>query len=94
MVFAESLACGTPVLLTPEVDLHHEIMAVGAGFLTEADPAAVAGHLVDAMREPARLEAAGEAGRRWVLEYLRPKTVAKQMAGNYERLRSGVASAS
>jgi glycosyltransferase involved in cell wall biosynthesis len=89
MVFAESLACSTPVLLTPQVDLHHEIMAVGAGFLAEANPAAVAGRLVEAMREPARLEAAGKAGRRWVLEYLRPETVAKQMVEAYESILSG-----
>ncbi len=89
IVFAESVACCTPVLLTPQVDLHHEIMAAGAGFLTQTSAAAVARDLPAALRDPAKLTAAGEAGRRWAMEHLRPERVAKAMLENYERVLSG-----
>ena len=72
-----------------QVDLHHEIMAAGAGFLTQTSAVAVARDLPAALRDPAKLTAAGEAGRRWAMEHLRPERVAKAMLENYERVLSG-----
>ncbi len=94
MVFVESLACCTPVLVTPETGIGGEILKAGAGFPTQASAAALSRDLPAALRNRERLGAAGAAGRRWVVEYLRPETVAKQMAENYGRLRSGAAGAS
>ncbi len=92
MVFAESLACGTPVLLTPEVGTAGEIVGAGAGFLTGTDEASVARDLAAALRDKARLEEMGAAGRRWVLDYLRPERIAAQMLRNYDALLDGQAS--
>lgn len=90
LVFAESLACETPVLLTPQVNLHQEIMQAGAGFLVETEPGAVAGGLLDALSDEPKRRAAGRAGRQWVLEYLDPEKVATKLRSHYEEILRGV----
>lgn len=85
MVFVESLACGTPVLITPETGVFKEIMRAGGGIEVKQEKAAVAAALCRALGDPDRLRAAGEAGREWVLGHLQPSRIAAQMAENYRR---------
>ena len=88
IVFAESLACETPVLLTPQVDIHQEIMQAGAGFLVEDSPNAIAVGLLNALCDAPKSRAAGKAGRKWVLEYLAPEKVTNRQREFYERVLS------
>jgi len=84
MVFVESLACGTPVLVTPETGIGREILEAGAGFATQASGEAVSRDLPAALRDTERLRAAGEAGRKWVLEHLAPLSIAGKMVEMYQ----------
>lgn len=69
VVFLEALACKTPILgldrfAFPEISQHGQY-----GFACpEATPESIAATLLDAMSDPARLAAMGQAGQAYVLE--------------------------
>lgn len=91
MVFVESLACGTPVLITPTTGIFEGVMRAGGGIEVKPEGASVAASLCSALRDPARLCAAGASGRKWVLEYLQPARVAEAMIENYKKILSRAA---
>ncbi len=85
MVFVESLACCTPVLITPETGIGSEILKAGAGFSTQASVAALSRDLPAALRDRERLEEAGAAGRRWVMDQLCPARAAGRLLEGYTK---------
>lgn len=88
-VFAESLACATPLVTTKGVDIWPELQSSGAASIAPPTPEATA----EAVRQmlakgPAALKAAGEQGRAWVFDWLNPDRVLDQFEAMY-RLQDG-----
>ena len=75
MAVAEGLACSIPVLVTPGLGIGAEILACGAGFSCGEDAESISVSLARALRNPEKLRATGEIGRRWALKTLSPQTV-------------------
>lgn len=70
-VFPESLACETPVITTKGVDIWPELESSGGAIILDPPtPAAFARALADLLSDPLRRARMGQAGRRWVLDYL------------------------
>jgi glycosyltransferase involved in cell wall biosynthesis len=67
-VLLESLAAGTPVLTTREANTSPEILAAGAGRVTERTAEAMATAIDAMLADPDELRAMGRRGRAWVLE--------------------------
>lgn len=86
LVLVEALACGTPVITTRAVDISPELETSGSSIIIETPtPAAVGGAISQLLRDPARRIDMGEAGRRWVLEYLDRDRVLAQFDGLYRK---------
>lgn len=81
MIYLEALAARTPVLALNRLGIP-EITEDGAfGFLVESqDPEAVAGAMLDAFSDPARLVKMGEQGRRSVVDRFSWDGIAAKMA--------------
>lgn len=78
----EALACGVPVLVSPQVNLAPEVRAAGAGWVASVDKKSLAGALANALGcEDERLRR-GEAGRRLSNRYTWP-AVAGMLTGMY-----------
>lgn len=81
LVLPEALACGTPVVTTPGVDIHREIAQAG-GVIVPRDARAIAETLRALIADLPQLRRTGERGRRWVLETL----ATDRVAPGYEQL--------
>jgi glycosyltransferase involved in cell wall biosynthesis len=86
LVFAEALACETPVLLTPGVDIHRELVDAGAAALIERDPVTVAEAVDGLLLDCDRRRTMGAAGRRWVYSTLDPAVVSRRWMESYAEL--------
>lgn len=62
----EALAAGTPVLISDQVNLHHEISQAGVGQVCPCDVQALADQLTTMMSDRAKLVEMGRNGREWV----------------------------
>jgi glycosyltransferase involved in cell wall biosynthesis len=60
----EAMACGVPVVVSPEIGLADEIRRSGCGAVVDADPVAIAAALGELAADPAAARALGERGRR------------------------------
>jgi glycosyltransferase involved in cell wall biosynthesis len=91
-VFFEALACGTPVVTTPGVDVWRELKSSGGAEIVERDAEKFAeslSALLSADRAaPGSLRARGQSGRRWIFEHLEPSGIIGQFRKMY-----GIASA-
>jgi glycosyltransferase involved in cell wall biosynthesis len=83
MALAESLACGVPVLVTPEMGLRQEILANGAGFASGESASSIAESLAKILCDPIGITAAGENGRRWANSNLSPSVVSRKFMEIY-----------
>jgi glycosyltransferase involved in cell wall biosynthesis len=86
IVFPESLACETPVLVTEGVDIHTELTDSGGALLIRRDPADIADKITTLLSDPAAARARGEAGRRWVFAKLDPQAITRQWIDAYQAL--------
>lgn len=85
MVFAESMACETPVLMTEGVDIYPDIVQNNIGFVTTPDADAVAAKLREALVDRRNeLEEMGKRGRKWVFDTLSPAVVAQRWIDAYQ----------
>lgn len=74
-VFAEALACETPVVTTKGVDIWPELEASGGAEICSTEPAELAGVIERLIADPQRLIGMGKAGRQWVYRDLHPERV-------------------
>jgi glycosyltransferase involved in cell wall biosynthesis len=74
----EALACGTPVVLSPGCGLP-EVDGV-AGIVCDGTASGAAGALLTLLRDPARAQALGAAGRTFASAYRREKVVPELVA--------------
>ena len=85
-VVAEAMACGRPVVISNRVGIHGEVAAAEAGMVTRCDVAEITDALITLLRDPARREAMGAAGRRLVHNNWRWNAVAAQLTTEYEKV--------
>jgi len=63
---AEAMACGLPVLISDQVNIHAEVTKAGAGVVTRCDADDVAAAMEALLRDTERRRRMGDAGRRLV----------------------------
>lgn len=86
MVVAESLACGTPVVISDQVNIHREVSEAGAGLVTRCDVAEVADALCTLLPDAPRRQAMGRAGRDLVQRKWTWDVVAQDLSAEYEQI--------
>jgi glycosyltransferase involved in cell wall biosynthesis len=80
----ESMAAGTPVVVSPNVALAHEIQAAGAGWIVPAEPVALAAVLADILQDDQKRHSAGISGSRTVLTQYTWDRIAADMEQMYK----------
>jgi glycosyltransferase involved in cell wall biosynthesis len=83
LVFAESLACRTPVVGTKGTDIWRELEASGGAVIADRTPEAFAEALAELLAAPDRAQQMGERGRKWVFKALDPHVVGSQFEAMY-----------
>ncbi|HWQ14974.1 MAG TPA: glycosyltransferase [Roseiflexaceae bacterium] len=92
LAVVEAMACGVPVLVSPQVNLAEEVQAAGAGWVAPLDGDHLARVLAEALADADARAARGAAGRRLALERFTWPAVAAQLLELYRSLRSPVPS--
>lgn len=85
----EALACGTPVVISDQVNIYREIAEAGVGGVTTLDPANVASVLDDWLNDDARRLAARKAARPFVWERYDWDRIAQRWQEQYQKLIQG-----
>ena len=85
-IAAEALACGTPVVISDQVNIHREVSGAGAGLVTRCDAGEVAEAIGTLLADAPRRAAMGAAGRALVQRQWTWDVVAKQLMTEYERV--------
>lgn len=86
LVLAEALACRTPVVTTRNTDVWPELLESGGARIVPATPEALADAIEPLLAEPDRRRAMGEAGQRYVFEWLDPLLVVGRFEALYESI--------
>lgn len=82
MAITEAMACGIPVVISPECHFP-EVAEVGAGHIAMLDAGRTAEALVRVLSDAPAARAMGIAGRRLVVERFTWERVAERCAGAY-----------
>src|SRR5262249_51529168 len=85
-----ALAAGTPVLVSPAVDLAGAACAAGLGYTEPLDPAAWRERLAALLADPDALAAAGDRARGWGREHYAWGRPAPELGGPYRRGPGGL----
>jgi glycosyltransferase involved in cell wall biosynthesis len=86
MAVVEALAAGTPVVVSDQVGIHHEILAGGVGGVVPLDVEALAAELTRWLDDEALRTAAGANGRAFAQQHFGWPAIAARWRGHYERL--------
>jgi glycosyltransferase involved in cell wall biosynthesis len=84
MTVAEAMACGLPVVISDQVNIHEEVSRAGAGVVTRCDAGEVATALEDVLLEAGRRQLLGEAGRSLVRERFTWPAIVGSLTREYE----------
>ncbi|HET6267328.1 MAG TPA: glycosyltransferase [Acidobacteriota bacterium] len=82
----ESLACGTPVLISKDVNTASDIEKANAGWVVNLDPASIAGALREAASDAQARKAKGQAGKAMVLRKFNWSKIADDLIRLYTRV--------
>ncbi|MGB9688304.1 glycosyltransferase [Thermogutta sp.] len=83
----EALSHGLPVVITPQTNVLHQVLAAGAGWAVTHDPGDLARTLVRLARvAPETLAAAGRAARQLALEQFTWQQAAEKTLSKYARI--------
>jgi glycosyltransferase involved in cell wall biosynthesis len=85
VVAVEAMACGCPVVMTPEVGVAETITATGAGMTVSGEPAALGRSIDELLADPARRRRMGDIGREKAAELFCWSAVAESMEAAYRR---------
>jgi len=66
MTVVEAMACELPVVISDQVNIHHEVAASGGGLVTRCDVKEIADAVLELLGDAARRKAIGQAGRQAV----------------------------
>ena len=86
MTVAEAMACGLPVVISDQVNIHAEVSGAEAGLVTGCDAGEVAAALESLLRDPDRCRAMGEAGRRLVQRRFAWPAIVGQLTSEYQKV--------
>ncbi|MGH9967614.1 MAG: glycosyltransferase [Pyrinomonadaceae bacterium] len=81
----EALACGVPVLVSPQVNLSRDIGSVSAGWISEIDRNSLRSSLAEAFRSPVERSRRGRAGHNLAHRF-RWDEIAKQLVASYDAI--------
>lgn len=81
----EAMACGCPVVVTPEVGLAQAIGEAGAGLVVNGEPKQLGSALAALLADPARRRSMGEAGVNLAKTQFAWSRIAEQMEQVYQR---------
>jgi len=84
----ESLACGTPIVTTQGVQIWRDLESSGAATIVEPTVPAVSQAVAEALSDRPTLRQRGEAGRRFVFDWLNPDAVAERYLAVYRAAES------
>jgi glycosyltransferase involved in cell wall biosynthesis len=79
----EAMACGVPVIVTPEVGLAHAIAETGAGLIVEGNPEDIGEAIRLLLTGPDLCRQMGRAGREVAVEQFSWNTISQQMEELY-----------
>lgn len=82
----EAMACGLPVVVTPEVGLAATVAESGAGLVAEGDPETFGRAIASLLADPDLRRHMGAAGRKVALERFSWASVAERTEALYEQL--------
>jgi glycosyltransferase involved in cell wall biosynthesis len=82
----EAMACGCPVVVTPEVGLARAIGEAGAGLVVDGEAEAIGTAISALVADPARRRLMGEAGRKLAGERFSWDGIAEQMERVYQQV--------
>ncbi len=86
----EAMACGVPVVVTPEVGLASAVAESGAGLVVDGDPVAFGDAIARLLADPSLRQRMGEAGRQAALNRFSWSAIAPQAEALYRAvLRTG-----
>jgi glycosyltransferase involved in cell wall biosynthesis len=85
----EALAAGTPVLLSPHVDIAGPALAAGVGFTAPVGAAPWREQLAQLLAEPERLSAMSPKAKAWVREHFHWDRITIELLRRYEWVRHG-----
>lgn len=86
IVVAEALACGTPVLVSPHVNLADEVAAANAGWVVPIQREALLAALSEAARDDAERQRRGAAGRHLAQAQFNWQRVAADLGALYSNV--------
>jgi glycosyltransferase involved in cell wall biosynthesis len=81
----EAMACGCPVVVTPDVGVARAISEGGAGIVVAGEPEQFGAAIAKLMSDPARRNLMGEAGKRLAAQEYSWARIAEQMEKIYQR---------
>ena len=86
MSAVEALACGTPVVITDQVNIHRAVAEANAGHVVPCDASALADAIVALLRDRSAARRMGEAGCRLVAESWSWASVSAGLSAEYRAL--------
>ena len=86
MAVAESMACGTPVVISDQVNIHRDVREAGAGLVTRCDPGEIAQALSVLLADQSRRRIMGEAGRKLVQKKWTWDVIVRQLMSEYDTI--------
>jgi glycosyltransferase involved in cell wall biosynthesis len=85
MAVVEAMGCGLPVVISDQVNIHHEISESRSGLVTHCDAGEVANAVLSILSDPDLARRMGIAGRRLVEERYSWPHVTQALTTEYER---------
>jgi glycosyltransferase involved in cell wall biosynthesis len=80
----EAMACGVPILISPHVNIANDVLAAGAGWVSEVNRRELAATLATAMRDVAERAKRGRAAREIARKCFSWDSVSTQLIRLYE----------
>jgi glycosyltransferase involved in cell wall biosynthesis len=88
MTVVEAMACGLPVVISDQVNIHSEISRVGAGIVVPCDAIQIAHALKSVLVDSLSRQTMGKAGRDLVSSRFSWPSIAKSLINEYETVIS------